>query len=334
MTGIRELTGRAAQREVVRTGDARSGATFERLVIDGGHYFLKRVSPRTDWVMRVTGDCVYRTHRVWEAGVMHRVPPCIDHAVVAVEVVGVGAESELWVLMRDVAADLVPEGDAPVPMAQHAGFIAHLAELSASFWGWTDNLGLSTMGERVRYFAPDTIAPELARDQVPPPVAAAERGWQVLTSRSPGMARVARAVQDDPELVTRPLASTPVTFLQGDWKMGNLGTDRAGRTILLDWAYPGSGPPCWDLCWYLALNRRRLPEPKEAALARFQGAVEAQGIATRDWWEEQIDLCLVGIMATFAWEKALGDEVELRWWEERVTVAVRRSGMRLPRAPR
>ena len=55
--------------------------------------------------------------------------------------------------------------------------------------------------------------------------------------------------------------------------MGNLGTHPDGRTILLDWAYPGSGPACWDLCWYLALNQARLPESKEATIERFRAAL-------------------------------------------------------------
>jgi aminoglycoside phosphotransferase (APT) family kinase protein len=85
-------------------------------------------------------------------------------------------------------------------------------------------------------------------------------------------------VQDSPAIVTTPLAETPVTFLHGDWKLGNLGNHPDGRTILLDWAYPGSGPPCWDLCWYLALNAARLPESKESTIARFRSALDGRGI--------------------------------------------------------
>ena len=92
------------------------------------------------------------------------------------------------------------------------------------------------------------------------------------------LAAVAKAGHDHPELVTAPLAATPVTFLHGDWKMGNLGTHPNGQTILLDWAYPGSGPACWDLCWYLALNSARLPESKEATIDRFRAALVAHGI--------------------------------------------------------
>jgi len=145
---------------------------------------------------------------------------------------------------------------------------------------------------------------------------------------------MASRLHDQPELITTPLAATPHTFLHGDWKMGNLGTHPDGRTILLDWAYPGSGPACWDLCWYLALNRARLPEPKESAIERFRAAIEANGIATASWWDTQLDLCLIAIMATFGWEKALGDGRELSWWETQVTNAAKRQGIPIPRTPR
>ena len=89
-------------------------------------------------------------------------------------------------------------------------------------------------------------------------------------------------------------------------------------------ALPGAGPACWDLCWYLALNRARLPEPKEAVISRFQAALEHHGIDTGSWWQQQLDLCMIGIMATFGWEKALGETGELSWWEATVTGAATR----------
>jgi hypothetical protein len=112
--------------------------------------------------------------------------------------------------------------------------------------------------------------------------------------------------------------------------MGNLGRHPDGRTILLDWALPGTGPACWDLCWYLALNRARLPEPKEAVIARYRSELENRGIATSGWWQEQLDLCLIGIMGTFGWEKALGDATELSWWEAAVTAAAARLHIPIP----
>ena len=51
-------------------------------------------------------------------------------------------------------------------------------------------------------------------------------------------------------------------------------------------------------------------------IARYRSELENHGIATSGWWQEQLDLCLIGIMATFGWEKALGDATELSWWHE------------------
>jgi hypothetical protein len=105
-----------------------------------------------------------------------------------------------------------------------------------------------------------------------------------------------------------------------------------GRTILLDWALPGSGPACWELCWYLALNRARLPETKEATIARFRASLEGRGMDISRWFERQLDLCLVGVMSTFGWEKALGDDDELHWWERRVMDAVARQDLQFEAA--
>ena len=320
---VTELLARASARHQVTPADGKSSSVFERVTVDGRGYFLKRLSPASDWIMRATGDHVHRPYLVWRAGVMDRTPACIDHTVVAMEVEGTGDTAVLSVLMNDVGACLVPEGDAVVPLVQHGGFIDHLAELSVTFWGWRDSIGgLTTTAQRMRFFAPDNIAPELDADVVPGPVSAAATGWLRLPDRSPFLARVTGALHEHPELVTGPLGPTPVTFLQGDWKMGNLGTHPEGRTILLDWAYPGAGPACWDLWWYVALNRARLPETKEETLARFRSALERRGVATESWWERQLDLTLLGIMATFGWEKALGDDEELAWWERRVAEAV------------
>ncbi len=327
---VDELLARASSRVEVRPGDGKSGSAFERLEIDGDRYFVKRLSRRSDWIMRVTGDHVHRPYLVWRAGIMGRAPDCIDHTVVAMQLSGEGDDGVLTVIMRDVALHLVPEGDAVVPVAQHGGFVEHLAELSVAFWDWRDAIGLTTMEERMRFFAPDNIAAELTRSEVPRPIEEAATGWSTLPERSPIMSAVTRALHVQPGLVAGPLAETPRTLLHGDWKMGNLGSHPDGRTILLDWALSGSGPACWDLCWYMALNRARLPESKEATIERFRDALETRGVATGGWWERQLDLSLVAIMATFAWEKALGDEAELRWWERRVAEAIRRQGLALP----
>ncbi len=312
---IDELVAGATSRVVVTPGDARSGSTFEQVELGGERYFLKQLGHRTDWIMRVTGDRDVRTFKIWQAGVMDRAPSCIDHAVVGMAVEGEGEEAMLGVLMRDIGSGLIPEGDDLISIELHRQLVDHLAALSAAFWGWRDDIGLCTMPERLRFFAPDNIAGELTRADVSPTLVVASDGWAALEARSPVLHALATAIHADPAPLTAAIAATPATFLQGDWKMGNLGSHPDGRTILIDWAYPGEGPAGWDLAWYLALNRARLPESKEATIEAFRTALDRYGIDTSGWFDRQLDLCLLGMMATFGWEKALGEDAELRWWE-------------------
>ena len=320
-----ELVADASSRVRVDPSDGKSGSTFEQVVIGGDRYFFKRLGYRTDWIMRVAGDRDVRTFKIWQAGIMDRTPPCIDHAVVGMAVDGEGEDAMLAILMRDVADGLVPEGDAPIPLEQHGGFVDHLAALSALHWGWRDDIGLCTMAERVRFFAPDNIAAELTRPDVSATLQVADKGWAALATRSPWLHATALEVHLGPDALVDALSGTPPTFLHGDWKMGNLGSHADGRTILLDWAYPGSGPACWDLAWYMALNRARMPVSKERTIEAFRAALEREGVETDGWFDAQLDLCLFAMIVTFGWEKALGDEDELRWWE----AAARRGADRL-----
>ena len=83
-----------------------------------------------------------------------------------------------------------------------------------------------------------------------------------------------------PGSLVEALDATPQTFVHSNWKLDNLGTDDAGRTVVLDWEQPGRGAPLADLARYLAINRRRLPQSKEASIAAYREALEACGIDT------------------------------------------------------
>ncbi len=319
---ISEILQGATFRRQVAPADARSGSRFEEVELGGARLFVKRSSHDTDWVMRVSGDRVHRAHLLWQSGLMHQLPDCLDHAVLAMQVDGTSTGALLTVVMRDVGPALVPPGDVRLLADQHRRFVEHLAALSARFLGWQDGLGLTTMAQRLQLFAPATIGRELVRPgPVPEALAAADEGWRQLRTRAPELAAILDALHREPRLLTSLLDRTPVTFLHGDWKLGNLGSHPDGRTVLLDWSLPGSGAVCWDLCWYLALNRARLPESKEDTAERFRRALEAAGVRTDGWFTEQLELCLLGMTATFGWEKALGDDIELEWWQSRALAA-------------
>jgi hypothetical protein len=77
-----------------------------------------------------------------------------------------------------------------------------------------------TMCERLRLFDYRKVAREFARADPAETILCADSGWRMLWKRAPRLATIARAVQDDPTILTAPVAATPVTFLHGDWKMG------------------------------------------------------------------------------------------------------------------
>lgn len=320
---IEALVHAASARKRVHPDDGKSGSSFEEVTIDGERYFFKVVSPADDWITRVIGDTELWPHKLWRSGLFDEVPPCIDHALVDMAVEGTGHEARLGQLMHDVGTTLVPEGDTVVDLDTHLRFLDHMAALHAHFWGWTDTIGLMPLANRFRVFAPDNIAPELARTPVPVPIEVAARGWPQLEERAPDVAKLVRAIHTDPSPLVGALSATPQTFLHGDWKMGNLGEHPDGRTVLLDWAYPGAGPASYDLAWYLALNAARLPHSKEDAIEAYRRALEHHGVDTSGWWERQLGLSLLGMTATLGWEKAIGEDGELRWWCERALEAMR-----------
>ena len=324
-SSVDELIAGVTAREPFGHSDGKSGSSFERVVIDGERLVLKHLHPDHDWTMRGFGDVGCRPVTVWTSGLLDAVPPSIDHAVVGAAA-GLGRNG--WggaLLLRDVSDAMVPPGDDPIPMPVHRQLLDHLAELSATFWEATDGLPeLLSLESRWSAFGPGWLAAEeaLGWPDAVPPIAA--RGWAQLAERVPtDVLAVVTSLRHDLDPLVRALRASPQTFLHGDWKLGNLGASSAGRTVLLDWTYPGVGPVGHELGWYLAINAARLPEPKEDAIDALEGALRRHGVDTAGWWERQVQLCLLGTLVQFGWEKALGADEELGWWCDRA-----REGMR------
>jgi hypothetical protein len=323
---VDELLEGVTDRRPFVPADGRSSTQFEHVVLSGERLVLKHVHLDEDFTMRVSGDLGCRPLRVWEAGLTDVATDVVDAAIVAA---ARGDGRNGWgaaLLLRDVAGELVPMGDDPLPEVRHLAFLDHLAGLSARCWGWSDDLGLLPYAMRWQWFRPALLEVEatLQREAVP---RIASEGWARFEARAPGdVVELVRGLLDEPEALAAPLRATPSTFLHGDWKLGNLGTAADGRTVLLDWAYPGEGPVAHELAWYLALNRARLPagHTKESTIEDLRAALERHGVATEGWWERQVELCLLGAVVQFGWEKALGDDDELSWWCDRAREGARR----------
>jgi hypothetical protein len=321
---VTELIAGATSRVPVTEGAGKSGARLERLMIGGQPYVLKHLDLAQDWTMRASGCLRGAPLLAWERGLLARLPGCFNQPIVGVCRVGGAGRAPAGgcaVLMRDVSPWLVPVTDEPVSLEQHLRFLRHMAALHAAFWGCGSECEVVPVMHRYLELSPWlTIAEAFVGSGHLVPRLVGE-GWPRLAEVAPAAAAIVTPLARDPGPLVEALAGTPQTFVHSNWKLDNLGTDADGRTVLLDWEQPGRGAPLSDLAWYLAINCRRLPHSKEAAIAAYRAALEDHGISTEAWWDRQLTLCLLGALVQFGWEKALGGyDEELAWWE---TQAVR-----------
>jgi hypothetical protein len=317
---IDDLLAGATQREPMTHTDSKSGAGFERVVIDGEPFVVKYLDVRDDWTMRSTGQLEYAPVVLWRRGLLQRLPSCFEQPIVGMAHADLDGEQgrRFALLMRDVGRWLVPEGDDTLPLALHMQLLDHLAALSAAFWGGGHDLEVVPMTNRYLETSPWTAITEasIGSDAVIPPLIA--EGWKRFPHVAPAAAELVIALANDPSPLAAALETTPVTFVHGNWKLGNLGCTDDGRTVIIDWETPGIGTACSELAWYLAINSARLPHSKEDAIDSFRAALERHGVDTGPWWDRQLALALLGGCVQFGWEKALGGRnAELEWWEAR-----------------
>jgi hypothetical protein len=319
---VDELVAGASSRTPMDVADSKSGARFERVVIDGDAFVLKHVDHRDDWIMRQTGDVGCVPVVVWESGVLDLVPDCIDHATV-----GAAREGNRGaVLMRDVSASLVTADDAPVPPEQHLRFLDHLAALHAACWGWRDTVGLIPLANRYSFFGPAALDCEAAMGFPQPVPRIATVGWHRLDAVDPEFADALRPLRHAPWPLFDALSETPATFLHGDTKFANLGSLPDRRTVFVDWSMCGAGPPLAEVAHSLALNNARMPDGygKQVAVDAYRDALGRHGIDTAGWFERQLALCLVGVMLLLGWEKAFDEAgTERAWWRDRTVDTAR-----------
>ena len=317
------LTGVTA-REPMKGAESLSTATFERVVIGGDRFVVKYLHCDEDWIMRATGDLTCRPALMWTSGLFDALPRCIDHTTVAVAT-GLGRHG--WgcaLLLSDVGEHLIPDGDTVIGEGDHELLIANMARMHAHFWGFRDPAALAPAGNRYfifnRWLGP--IEADLASGAVVPTLV--DRGYTNMADISPRLHSLLTDLFAEPTPFLRAIEATPDTLVHSDWKLGNLGNHPDGRTIVLDWAFPGQGAACTDLAWYLGVNCRRIPASKEDTIASYRRALEAAGVATEGWWDAQLALALLGNALQQAWSKCLdGRDDEFTWWEERALDAER-----------
>jgi hypothetical protein len=323
---------------------SKSGSHF--LVVEtngdpGSRYLLKRVALAWDWLMRNTDDHRCRSVRLWQYGLLDRLPPEIEHGIVAC-----AHDGEGWaVLMRDVSAGLVPY--ACFSQEENELFLAGLATIHATFWQMPKlddpALGLCTLRQIYTVLSPQTGHREAGGPDGHPKLIL--EGWDLLkTLVAEDVAGIIESLLEDPQPLCAALARYPHTLLHGDYRQANLGRLRGDRdqAAVLDWQLAAMAPPAVDLARYLATNSALLPISKEATIDAYRQQL-AQGLGDHfdeNWWQPQLELGLLGAFVQDGWAIALKAthwsaawtqetggpnhwRADLAWWSEQVRTALK-----------
>jgi hypothetical protein len=287
---VTQLLADVTTREPMRGVPGTTESTIERVSIGGRPHVVKHINLARDWTVHAAGVIGAPVLAMWRKGLFDRLPACINQPIIGVA----SQPGQTSVLMHDVSQWLVPSSDEPIPLAQHLRFLDHMAQLHASFWQGGAELEVVPLMHRYLDLSPWLPIAERSIGSTMRIPQLVDEGWRRLVKVAPKAARIVAPLAWDPGPLVMALESTPATFVHGCLKFDNMGSDVAGRTVLIDWELPGRAPACSDLAWYLAINCRRIPQTKEDAIVAYRDALERHHIDTTGWWDRQLALCLLG----------------------------------------
>lgn len=318
---------------------SRSGSTFLAVYTDnaqGSHYILKRISRERDWIMRTTHDDCGRSVQLWQWGLLDRLWPTIDHAIIACAIDGNG-----WaILMHDITQHLLP----PLTLLDsttNKQFLAAMAHQHALFWEEPELknsvLGLCTLPDLYLSLSPITLSQELHSSSVTP--RRIVEGRELLpTLVDADIIEVFDRLIADPQPFCNALKRCPQTLIHGDIQLSNLGLDKrtsSPQVIALDWQFVAKAPSAIDLAWYLGATR--LPVSRGEAISHYRANL-ARVLGSRfddSWWQPVLELSLLmqfmRCSCIAAWNAIHNTnelirthfQGELAWWPEQVRAALK-----------
>jgi hypothetical protein len=260
--------------------DGWSGARLTRLVrpMDGTAYILKRTSWASDWIARSTRDHALRE------GFIASMPIPLPHPLVAPYHGAAADGTSVAILMPDLSAELLdwerPVGEPAMTVAAVERVLDAVARLHALPWPIVTTPGAALVWpsapgrERLLLLGPSS-ATRLAGDGL----AAGARfvaGWAAFGRLAPAAAReLVDRLDAEPGPLLAALDRLPRTGIHGDLKLANVAFLDGGRVALIDWQMTALAPLAVELGWLLVSNSAALPEPPDAILSRYAGALAA-----------------------------------------------------------
>jgi hypothetical protein len=229
---------------------------------------------------------------LWQHGLLDRLQPNIDHAILAC-----ARDGEGWaILMRDVSAHILSR--EPLSAAQVECLLDALSALHATFWQAPElanpALGLGDTPSLVGSFLPatakrtpstTTIVPQMIID-----------GWALLQEMvAPEVADILGQLFTDPQPLCAALARYPSTLVHGDYRATNVGIawQPAPQVVLLDWQLAAHGAATIDLAWLLSKPIMQLSPVSTASASEYYRQRLAERLGERfdeSWWQPMLAL--------------------------------------------
>ena len=226
-SSVDELLAGATARTPLAAGDAKSGSVLERVVIDG-----RAASCSSTCTPTTTGRCAASaTSAADPSRCGRRASSTRSPTASTTPWSGPRAGTDATGGARRCscgtsATTLIPEGDEPVSLAQHRQLLDHLAGLAATFWEPAPARCRSCSRSRAARARSGRAGWRRRRHAgCPTPCPRSpERGWAQFVARAPAdVVELVEGLRHDLDPLVVALRRTPLTFLHGDWKMGNLG---------------------------------------------------------------------------------------------------------------
>ena len=219
---------------------ASPGRCLERVTIDGEPLVLKYLDPEADWTLRAAGMPGSATVELWRRGILDDLPDCFDQPIV-------GGRA------RRRAPDALRAPDArrrPPPGPGRRRPDRRWSSTSCSSTTWPHCTRPSGRPAGSTSCRRPTATSSCPRGWRPPRRRSAPTTWCRGSSRRAGRcwrrSPRRRPASSYPWPTTRRRSwrrspTTPSTFVHGNWKLDNLGTDDQGARCCSTGSCPGAG---------------------------------------------------------------------------------------------
>lgn len=282
-----------------KPSDGFSGNQMYQVTADDKLLVMKCLMPTVDWIAIATDDHQCRSVRVWQYGLLDRIRPYMDHAILA----ACRDRDDYAILMYDVSDGLFA-GKEITTKTIHT-LLDSLAAMHAMFWEDDTlnnfDLGLCGAEQLVRMCWPihfdryrhDTQSLEYL-----------SKGWEALFELLDADVRnTLQSLMNNPHPLFDTLASFPSTFIHADYRTGNLALmPETNQIVAFDWQDAGYAPATICLSWFLMSGSISTMRDKAAEYYRQQLVMRLGSRFDQRMWQRMLEVgYLVDVLRKGCW---------------------------------